>query len=216
MFEFFKETVMTLIFQDFPPGIFWSPQRDRVYWSCCRVILHGTMGQITVSMQVMSPKLLFIVKFLSSKLCKYHYRPKRSFGQGNIFTRVCDSVHRGGTPDFALIFRGGAPDFALIFRGGLFWGGLLGGAPDFALIFRGVFFWGGSSKFSGGGSFFGGVPPNFRGGCSPPEYGQRSAGTHPTGMHSCCLYFLKPLSIIKCKNGSYKSALSLYCLHLSQ
>ena len=29
------------------------------------------------------------------------YRPKRSFGQGNIFTRVCDSVHRGegGVPD---------------------------------------------------------------------------------------------------------------------
>ena len=49
------------------------------------------------------------------------YRPKRSFGQGNIFTRVCDSVHGGaggGAPDFALIFRGGAPDFALIFRGG--------------------------------------------------------------------------------------------------
>ena len=40
----------------------------------------------------------------------------------------------------------------------------------------------------------GGVPPNFRwrgsskffwGGGSPLEYGQRSAGTHPTGMHSC-------------------------------
>ena len=29
------------------------------------------------------------------------------------------------------------------------------------------------------------VPPNFRGGGSPPEYSQRSAGTHPTGMHSC-------------------------------
>ena len=24
------------------------------------------------------------------------YRPKRSFGQGYIFTGVCDSVHRGG------------------------------------------------------------------------------------------------------------------------
>ena len=41
-------------------------------------------------------------------------------------------------------------------------------------IFRGVsyFFGGGSSNFSEGGG-------------SPPEYGQRSAGTHPTGMHSC-------------------------------
>ena len=26
----------------------------------------------------------------------YYYRPKRSFGQGNIFTPVCHSVHRGG------------------------------------------------------------------------------------------------------------------------
>ena len=26
----------------------------------------------------------------------YYYRPKRSFGQGNIFTSVCDSVHGGG------------------------------------------------------------------------------------------------------------------------
>ena len=28
--------------------------------------------------------------------CIHFYRPKRSFGQGNVFTRVCDSVHRGG------------------------------------------------------------------------------------------------------------------------
>ena len=45
----------------------------------------------------------------------------------------------------------------------------------------------------GGGLVQGGVPPNFRGGGSlqffgggsPLEYGQCSAGTHPTGMHSC-------------------------------
>ena len=96
--------------------------------------------------------------------CDNFYRPKRSFGQGYVFTGVCDSVHGGG----------GALDFALI----------LGGVPDFALIILG----GDSSKFSGGGSFLGGVPPNFRGGGSPPEYGQRSAGTHPTGMHSCFHY----------------------------
>ena len=42
-----------------------------------------------------------------------------------------------------------------------------------------------------GGLFWGGVPPNFffEGG-SPPEYGQRSAGTQPTGMHSCFPLFL--------------------------
>ena len=78
-------------------------------------------------------------------------------------------------------------------------GCLFGGVPP---NFRGVFFWGflqisGGCLLGGvpsnfrGGVFFGGVPPNFRGGClflgggvPPPEYGQRSAGTHPTGMHS--------------------------------
>ena len=44
------------------------------------------------------------------------------------------------------------------------------------------FFGRGVSNFSGGLQF-GGVSPIFRGGSL--EYGQRSAGTHPTGMHSC-------------------------------
>ena len=75
------------------------------------------------------------------------YRPKRSFGQGNIFTPVCHSLHRGGVP---------APNF--------FWGCLLqifGGVP--APNFGGCLL-----------QIFGGVPapnlggvsaPNFRGGC---------------------------------------------------
>ena len=29
-------------------------------------------------------------------ICSAFYRPKRSFGQGNIFRSVCHSVHRGG------------------------------------------------------------------------------------------------------------------------
>ena len=105
------------------------------------------------------------------------YRPKRSFGQGNIFAPVCHSVHRGG-----LIFLGGVPPN---FRGGCW--------------FLQIFFWGGSSKFSGGCLFLGGYSKfsggflqifrggssKFSGGGSPPAYGQRSAGTHPTGMHSC-------------------------------
>ena len=51
-----------------------------------------------------------------------------------------------------------------------FSGGVLqfsGGSPNFG---------GGFFNFSGGLQFLGGIPP--------PEYGQRSAGTHPTGMHS--------------------------------
>ena len=75
------------------------------------------------------------------------YWLKRSFGQGSIFTGVCDSVHRGGVPDFALIFLGGSSKFS----GG---GGILGG----------VFFWGGSSKFSGGRVFFWGGSSKFFGG----------------------------------------------------
>ena len=29
----------------------------------------------------------------------HFYRPQRSCGQGYVFTRVCDSVHRGGSPE---------------------------------------------------------------------------------------------------------------------
>ena len=85
------------------------------------------------------------------------YRPKRSFGQGNIFTPVCHSVHRGG---------GACSKF-------------LGGC--LLQIFGG----GACSKFSGGCllqisggwgcllQIFGGVPaPNFWGG--PPIFGIRS------------------------------------------
>ena len=51
------------------------------------------------------------------------YRPKRSFGQGNVFTGVCDSVHGGGVWS-----RGVSPIFGgcLQFFGGegspIFWG----------------------------------------------------------------------------------------------
>ena len=56
------------------------------------------------------------------------------------------------------------------------------------------------SNFSGGGSPTfprGGVVSNFSGGLQfsggggSPEYGQRSAGTHPTGMHSCYINLLQ-------------------------
>ena len=32
----------------------------------------------------------------------YHYRPQRSCGQAYVFTRVCDSLHRGGLPQCML------------------------------------------------------------------------------------------------------------------
>ena len=78
------------------------------------------------------------------------------------------SVHRGG----GLVPGGGV--WSPIFRGGVvsnFSGGVV-------------------SNFLGGSGlqlFGGGVVSNFSGGGVglQPEYGQRSASTHPTGMHSC-------------------------------
>ena len=84
------------------------------------------------------------------------------------------------------------------FRGGAFLGGV---PPNFR---GGAFFWGVPANFRGG-AFFGGVPPNFRGGAffwggvPSPEYGQRSAGTHPTGMHSCNKN-MYPLEILSSRN----------------
>ena len=112
------------------------------------------------------------------------YRPKRSFGQGNIFTSVCHSVHRegGSGPGGCLQFSGGVPpSFRGVsnFLGGLqfFWGvsNFSGGSPIFSgvssfsggvspifwgsPIFRGgLQFCGGVSNFSGGLQFFGGSP----------------------------------------------------------
>ena len=94
---------------------------------------------------------------------KYYYRPKRSFGQGNIFTGVCLSTGGGACSKFSGgrggIFWGGVP--APNFRGGVFFRGgcllqIFGGVP--APNFRGGY-------FSGGYFWGGGVPaPNFRGG----------------------------------------------------
>ena len=79
-----------------------------------------------------------------------HYRPKRSLDQGNIFTGVCDSVHRGGGVwSGGLQFFGGSPILG-------------GGVSNFSGDLQ--FFWGGSGlQFFGGSPIFGGAPI-FRGG----------------------------------------------------
>ena len=51
------------------------------------------------------------------------------------------------------------------------------------LVPGGLQFFGGVSNFSGGVSNF-----SRWGRTRRPEYGQSSAGTHPTGMHSCLQY----------------------------
>ena len=133
-----------------------------------------------------------------------HYRPKRRFGQGNVFTPVCHSVHGGGgypsmpcrsvrgvsqhalqfSPRGVSNFGGGVPAcLAVQSQGGLqFFGGGWGveegkgGPPNF--------FWEGEFFFDF--CFLWGYPPPP---CrdQTPEYSQRSAGTHPIGMHSCCI-----------------------------
>ena len=146
--------------------------------------------------------LLWHITIKLPDLLLYFYRPKRSFGQGNIFTRVCDSVH-GGVSARGVSTRGVSPRGGLpgggggVCRGGVSqrgsargWGGVCQGGVWQGGLPGGVFL-GGSSKFSGGSSKFS------RGG-SPPEYGQRSAGTHPTGMHPCSeINFLLPVLLLK-------------------
>ena len=43
-----------------------------------------------------SKKFADCAQYNNVRMGQHHYRPKRSFGQGNIFTPVCHSVHRGG------------------------------------------------------------------------------------------------------------------------
>ena len=89
------------------------------------------------------------IKVIFLKWCHCHcYRPKRSFGQGNIFTGVFDSVHREGglVPGGYLQIFGGVLQ---IFRGVSNFSGM-GGSSKFSEgspIFRGR----GSSKFLGVG-----------------------------------------------------------------
>ena len=95
---------------------------------------------------------------------------KRSLGQGNMFTPVYHSVHRGGC---------------------LVLGGCL--VPGGYLVQGGVWSWGGClvpGVVPGPGGWVpgpGGVPGS--GGClveTPPQTATAAGGTHPTGMHSCC------------------------------
>ena len=84
-----------------------------------------------------------------------------------------------------ILFTGGVWSGGLqFFRGGLhFFGGGGWGSPIWGG--SGLQSFGGGSPIFGGLQFFGGISNFSGGGVSPPEYGHRSAGTHPTGMHSC-------------------------------
>ena len=136
-----------------------------------------TVRQIKVN--IFSSKMigLFIRNYIY-KLTKHIYRPQRSWTKV-IFLQAC-VCPRGGVGVGVSGPGGWSP---------IFWGGLqfLGGGLQF--------FWG-VSNFSVGLQFFGGSPnfffqiffPQNSSGMhqSPPSRdGQCTAGTYPTGMHSC-------------------------------
>ena len=127
----------------------------------------------------------------------FYYRPKRSFGQGNVFIGVCHSVNRGGVPDQAHPPSGrytplaGTPPWQVhplwqVHPPGRYTP--LAATPPWQLHPPGSY-----TPLAGTPQQVhtppGRYPPSGR--YTPPqkqktpEYGQRSAGTHPTGMHSC-------------------------------
>ena len=109
------------------------------------------------------------------------YRPQRSCGQGYVFTRVCNSVHRGGslgreTPPPGRQEEHPPPP----------------GQAGRTSPGQGEPPW--SRRHPPPGT----SPPRSRHSPPPPPpgkqtpaYGQWAAGTHPTGMHSCLKKFSK-------------------------
>ena len=89
-----------------------------------------------------------------------NYRPQRSCGQGNIFTPVCHSVHRGVCLSACWDTSPPLPPTPYSKH-----------PPP-----------GSDTPLPGPDT----TPP------APlkqtPAYGLRAAGTHPTGMHSCCIF----------------------------
>ena len=57
----------------------------------CHIPINFTSWVFTFNF---SPRILLKIYFHT--LTKSYYRPQRSCGQGYVFTRVCDSVNRGG------------------------------------------------------------------------------------------------------------------------
>ena len=112
------------------------------------------------------------------RICRFYvYRPKRSFGQGNIFTSVCQEFCSRGGGVWSDPGGVSAPNF----RGGV--------CSKFSLqIFGG---WGGCLlQIFGGGrvsapNFWGGVSaPNFRGGVCSKSSGRVSAPNFQGGVCS--------------------------------
>ena len=116
------------------------------------------------------------LKICNAKLYSYYiYRPQRSC-EGYVFTRICDSVHRGGgvlsQHALQVVSQHALQQGDACSRGGL----PLGGACSGGCLLGEVPALGGAC--SGGPA---------RGGCGDPRKQMATVadGRHPTGMHSC-------------------------------
>ena len=123
-----------------------------------------------------------------------HYRPQTKLREGNVFTSVCDSVHRGisvqrGSLTGGSLSRGGFLSGGSVQRGTSVHGGSLfmGSFQREVSVQRGISAHRGSLSRGPEGSLFRGRGRLCLGVCQedpPPLYG-RVGGTHPTGMLSC-------------------------------
>ena len=109
------------------------------------------------------------------------YQPQRSCGQGYVFTRVCDSVHKGGLRAGRIPRAGRTPP-------------------------------GRENPPAERTPQAGRTPPPP--GKHTPAYGQRAAGTHPTGMHSC---FVMCFLLNQCNCRCHTSPIYCHngCWHLT-
>ena len=132
---------------------------------------YSVLGRTRLSMKI---KVVRFSTYTGIMCCDHCYRPQRSCGQGYVFTRVCDSVHRGG-------LQAGPP------RPGRHPPGTRQTPRDQADTTPQDQADTHPPPGQGEPPQAGRTPP---GQGEPPRkktaaYGQWAAGTHPTGMHSC-------------------------------
>ena len=111
---------------------------------------------------------------------KYFNRPQRSY----VFTRVCDSVHRGGLPKCMLGYHPQEQTPLPLEQTPTHPHPTPRSRPPL-----------GADPPPGSKPPPGSRPP-------PPAYGQWAAGTHPTGMHSFFLFVYTPMFNLFCLHNS--------------
>ena len=133
--------------------------------------------QVCLELLVRSVALEINQKHPASVTITVFLPPATKFGQGYIFTGVCDFVHRGGVWSRGVVsnFSGGVSP--------IFWGGLQ--------------FWGGSPKFFFFLFFQIFIPPKFLLGCTNPP---PPPPPETVNARAVCI-LLECILVFSCKNG---------------